>query len=80
MIEYPYGAKPLKKNIETPQCTTSCAFSHIDQASFYIVEEISEIHHKQDKINFVLTSLEKTYDELEFKQRTAEQTLTAKGF
>ena len=72
--------KIIDKNIETPQCSTRCAFTHIDQASFYIVEEINEIHKKQDKINLALTSLEKTYDELEFKQRTAEQTLTAKGF
>lgn len=72
--------KTINKNIETPQCSTSCAFSHIDQASFYIVEEINEIHRKQDKINLVLTSLEKNYDNLELKQRHAEQNLTAKGF
>lgn len=72
--------KTINKNIDAPQCSTRCAFSHIDQSSFYIVEEIDEIHHKQDKINLVLTSLEKTYDNLELKQRHAEQNLTARGF
>ena len=70
----------IDKNIESPQCSNNCAFSHIDQASYNIVEEINEIHKKQDKINLVLTSLEKTYDTLELKQRYAEQNLTAKGF
>ena len=72
--------KTINKNIEDPQCSTNCAFSHIDQSSFCIVEEIDEIHIKQDKINLILASLEKTYDNLELKQRQAEQNLTARGF
>lgn len=70
----------INKNIETHNCSTKCAFNHIDQASINIVYEIDSIHKQQDELNSILTRFEKEFDNLEQQQRNKEQIITAKGF
>lgn len=84
-LEQPYErvlicSKQIKHNIENPECSSTCAFNHIDSASLQIINELDSVRKEQDIRNDIITKLERKFDELEVIQRQEEQKLTAKGF
>ena len=84
-LEQPYErvlicSKQIKHNIENPECSSTCAFNHIDSASLQIINELDSVRKEQDIRNDILTKLERKFDELEVIQRQEEQKLAAKGF